>query len=64
MTAALVHDVKPLETLRGLAKTYYDDPNQSPKILQANLHIIDDPNLIYAGQSLRIPKEGAKIPSA
>jgi uncharacterized protein (DUF2235 family) len=57
-----LHVVKPHESLRGLAKQYYDDPNQSDRIYKANLDTIDDPNRIFAGQSLRIPKEAMTLP--
>jgi len=48
------HTVSSGETLWGIAKRYYGDGSQYPKIVQANPSI-DDPNLIYPGQKFIIP---------
>lgn len=47
------HIVQPGDTLWGLAKRYYGNGEQYPKILAANPEI-GNPNLIYSGQVLRI----------
>lgn len=43
------------DTLSKLAKKYYGDPMQYPKIFKANKEVIKDPDLIYPGQKIRIP---------
>ncbi len=43
------------DTLSKIAKKYYQDANQYPKIFAANKEVIKDPNLIYPGQKIRIP---------
>ena len=50
------HTVKPNEYLRKIAEIYYHDPNKWKVIYDANKTIIGpNPNLIFAGQKLRIP---------
>jgi nucleoid-associated protein YgaU len=44
------------DTLSAIAKRYYGDAMQYPKIFEANRGIISDPNKIYPGQKIRIPK--------
>lgn len=43
------------ETLSGLAQAFYGNPSLFPRIFDANRNIISDPDLIFAGQVLRIP---------
>ncbi|MDH3647006.1 MAG: LysM peptidoglycan-binding domain-containing protein [Gammaproteobacteria bacterium] len=43
------------DTLSKLAKKYYGDAMQYPKIFEANRDILSDPNKINVGQKLRIP---------
>lgn len=43
------------DTLSGIARRYYGDPNLWPRIYNANRDQIRDPNLIYPGQRLCIP---------
>ncbi|MBT8137311.1 MAG: peptidoglycan-binding protein LysM [Gammaproteobacteria bacterium] len=43
------------DTLSKLAKKYYGDAMQYPKIFEANREIIEDPDKIYVGQKIRIP---------
>lgn len=43
------------DTLTSIAQSQYGNPNYQP-ILQANQNIISDPNFIYVGQTLRIPR--------
>ncbi len=48
------HTVKSGETLTKIARKHYGSNDYQP-ILRANAHTIDDPNLIFAGQVLRVP---------
>ncbi|MFG5383424.1 LysM peptidoglycan-binding domain-containing protein [Yoonia sp. R2-816] len=43
------------DTLTSIAQAQYGNPDFQP-ILQANQHVVTDPNLIFAGQVLRIPR--------
>ena len=43
------------DTLWGIARHYYGDGAQYPKIHEANRDIISDPNRLYIGQVLTIP---------
>lgn len=47
--------VKRGDTLWAIAKKYYGNGAQYPKIYNANRNIIKNPNLIYPGQKLVIP---------
>lgn len=47
--------VKSGDTLWGIAKAYYGNGAEYPKIFNANRNIIKNPNLIYPGQKLVIP---------
>ncbi|TNF22290.1 MAG: LysM peptidoglycan-binding domain-containing protein [Rhodobacteraceae bacterium] len=49
------HVVRPGDTLTKIARQYYGSDAYQP-ILEANQHVISDPNLIFAGQVLRIPR--------
>lgn len=44
------------DSLSKIAKQYYGDAMKYPEIFEANREVIKDPNLIYPGQKLRIPK--------
>jgi nucleoid-associated protein YgaU len=44
------------DTLSVLAKRHYGDAMQYVKIFEANRGIISDPDKIYPGQKIRIPK--------
>lgn len=48
--------VKRGDTLSKIAKKYYGDATKYNKIFKANRPLLQDPNKIYPGQSLRIPK--------
>jgi len=43
------------DTLSGIAKKYYGDAMQYPRLFEANREVIKDPDLIYPGQKIRVP---------
>ena len=49
------YEIQSGDTLSKLAKKYYGDAMQYPKIFEANRDTIEDPNKIYVGQKIRIP---------
>jgi nucleoid-associated protein YgaU len=44
------------DSLSKIAKQFYGDAKQWPKIYEANKDVIKNPNLIYPGQKIKIPK--------
>ena len=44
------------DNLSKIAKQFYGDANKYPKIFEANKEVIKDPDLIFPGQKIRIPK--------
>lgn len=52
----LEHVVVRGDTLSALAEHYYEDRSKWRPIQQANQHIVPDPDLIFPGQILRIPR--------
>ena len=50
------YTVKSGDSLSKIAKSYYGDAMKYPVIFEANREVIKDPNLIYPGQALRIPR--------
>ncbi|HEX9934375.1 MAG TPA: peptidoglycan-binding protein LysM [bacterium] len=50
------YTVKSGDSLSKIAKAIMGDGNKWPKILEANKEVIKNPDLIYPGQQLRIPK--------
>ena len=50
------HIIAKGDTLSALAKRYYGDGNAYPRIFEANREVIKDPDLIFVGQKIRIPK--------
>jgi nucleoid-associated protein YgaU len=44
------------DTLAAIAQRFYEDPAQWPRIFEANRDQIFDPDLIFPGQSLRVPQ--------
>lgn len=50
------YTVQPGDSLSKIARSFYGDAMKYPRIFEANLEVIKDPNLIYPGQMLRIPK--------
>ncbi len=45
------------DTLGAIAKKYYGKASAYMKIFEANRDIISDPNKIYPGQKIRIPRD-------
>lgn len=45
------------DTLSGIAKKFYGNGSLYPKIFEANREVIKDPDKIYVGQKIRIPKD-------
>jgi nucleoid-associated protein YgaU len=54
---ALFYEVKPGDSLSKIAKAHYGDAMKYNTIFEANKPMLTDPNLIYPGQMLRIPKQ-------
>ncbi|MBK4216217.1 peptidoglycan-binding protein LysM [Paracoccus caeni] len=54
--APVFHEVKKGETLSAIAKAYLGDANKYNAIFEANRPMLSDPDKIYPGQTLRIPK--------
>ena len=50
------YTVKADDTLSKISREFYGDPNQYPKIFNANRNILADPNKISPGQDLLIPE--------
>jgi len=50
------YTVKKGDSLSKIAKFYYGNAMKYPVIFEANREVIKDPDLIYPGQVLRIPK--------
>jgi len=44
------------DTLWAIASKFYDDGTKYPHIVEANLEVIKDADLIYPGQTIRIPE--------
>ena len=51
-----IYEVQSGDSLSKIAKRYYNDPLKYHIIFEANKHIIEDPNLIYPGQQIVLPK--------
>lgn len=43
------------DTLSGIAKRFYGNAMDYPKLFEANKEVIKDPDLIFPGQKIRIP---------
>ena len=43
------------DSLSKIAKHFYGDANQWRRIFEANQDVLDDPDKIYPGQTLKIP---------
>jgi nucleoid-associated protein YgaU len=51
------YEVKPGDSLSKIAKKAYGDANAWKRIFEANTGILKDPNKIFPGQKLKIPKK-------
>ena len=49
------HLVRSGDTLSAIAQQHYGDASLFPRIFRANTHQINDPDLIFPGQVLRVP---------
>jgi len=47
------------DSLSAIAKRAYGDASAYPRIFEANREVIKDPDQIYPGQKIRIPKDAA-----
>ena len=47
--------IKSGDSLSKIAKKYYGNAMEYPKLFEANREVIEDPDLIYPGQKIRIP---------
>jgi len=50
-----LHTVAAGDTLSKIAQAHYGDPNKFQAIVRANPLVIDNPDLIFPGQTLKIP---------
>ena len=50
------YSIKKGDTLWGIASDFYGNGSKYPLIVEANLEVIKDADLIYPGQSIRIPE--------
>lgn len=50
------YEIQSGDTLSKIAKREYGDAMQYMKIFEANKEVIEDPDKIYVGQKIRIPK--------
>jgi nucleoid-associated protein YgaU len=53
--AVVFYPVEKGDTLSGIAKRLYGDPNKYMKIFDANKPMLSHPDKIYPGQVLRVP---------
>jgi nucleoid-associated protein YgaU len=51
------YEIKKGDSLWKIAKNVYGNGNDYPKIFEANKEVIKDPDLIFPGQIIRIPKD-------
>lgn len=51
------YEIKSGDTLGAIAKQFYGKSSAYMRIFEANREIISDPNKIYPGQKIRIPKD-------
>jgi phage tail protein X/LysM repeat protein len=52
---AVFYEVQPGDTLAAIAQAHYGDPAKYPQIFDAYRPMLENPDLIYPGQMLRIP---------
>ena len=51
------YEIKSGDTLGAIAKQFYGSASKYMKIFEANRDIIDNPDRIYPGQKIRIPRD-------
>lgn len=51
------YEIKSGDTLWKIASDHLGDGNRYPEIFEANREVIQDPDLIFPGQKIRIPKD-------
>jgi nucleoid-associated protein YgaU len=51
------YEIKSGDTLSAIAKKYYGDAMQYPRLFEANREVIKDPDKIYPGQKIRVPMD-------
>lgn len=56
-TATRLYVIEKGDTLYGIAKRFYGNGMKYPQLFEANREVIQDPDKIYPGQSIRIPAE-------
>ncbi len=56
MPEEIFYTIRDGDTLWDIATHFYNDGAKYPYILDANLEVIKDPELIYEGQTIRIPE--------
>ena len=49
------YEIQSGDTLSAIAKKYYGNASDYPRIFEANREVIKDANLIFPGQKIRIP---------
>ena len=54
--AAEFYTVKKGDSLSKIAKKYYGDPMKYKQLFEANQPLLKDPNKVFPGQQIRIPK--------
>ena len=50
------YEIQSGDNLSAIAKKFYGKGSEYPRIFEANREVIKDPDLIYPGQKIRIPK--------
>lgn len=50
-----LYEVRPQETLSAIAVRYYGNANLWPRIVEANAHLLDNPDQILPGMTLVLP---------
>lgn len=55
--AAVFHTVQPGDNLSAIAQKYLGKASRYPEIFEANKPMLTDPDKIYPGQVLRIPRD-------
>ncbi len=53
--ASTMYEVQSGDSLSKIAKAHYGDPMKYKEIFEANQPMLKDPNVIFPGQTLRIP---------